>query len=53
MEKRPVPKTFEEWLEHLKKKSPGIQWDLMSESAINELRQTYEDGVKSREDAGD
>ena len=34
--------TFEGWIEKLKKKNPNLNWDLMTEATINELRDTYE-----------
>ena len=32
-------KNFDDWMTHLKEQNSSIQWDLMDEYAINELKE--------------
>jgi len=42
--------TFEEWVERLKKKDPNLNWELMTEATIAELRDTYETANVAKEE---
>ncbi len=46
MEERPMNNTFEEWLEKLKELNPNLDWKLMSNSVIADLKDTYEEEKK-------
>lgn len=38
-----LPKTFEEWIKKLQEKYPDIDFKIMSEETINELKDTYKE----------
>ena len=44
-----MKKTFEQWIESLKKKKPNLDWDVMHESVKAELRDVYEKEIKDKE----
>ena len=37
---------FEDWLKRLKKEYPNIDWDMMNEYAIDELKEIFEGELK-------
>lgn len=44
-----MKRTFEQWIEKLKKKNPNLDWDTMHTSVLAELRDVYEKELKDEE----